>query len=142
MKIMKINLNCGANNEIIAQLNFKQIPVYIYENTRYLLDDLYDGYCQLPLQNEKTYDLFAKHNVQKITQKSNPNLMRELINLFVKNDYMNNGHLVKREIKVNISDDENIQELFEDEDFKHLNEEISKNKDVVEESNVEKDIQN
>jgi hypothetical protein len=126
MKAMIINISYGNNNEITAKLNFDQIPAYVYENARYLVDDICDGYCHLDIPNE-AHDVFSKHGVKKITDSSNPKLMKALRKIFINdNIYVSGKKLENREIEVDVSNDKNIQSLFKDEKFQELNKEFQK----------------
>lgn len=106
------------NNELVATLSFGKVEAHLYENT-YLLDDLYDGYCNLCVSDD-VFDIFYRHNAQKITRELNPKLISVIEKLFT-SSLLYNRLNDETPITVDVSKDKNMRDLFADKEFQKLN---------------------
>ncbi|MDR2737956.1 MAG: hypothetical protein LBB18_03395 [Puniceicoccales bacterium] len=126
---VKISLEYNANTRShIAKLHFGNIVTRVPGDARYLTDDFYDGYCGMEVPSE-VHKIFAKHDLDRLTDASNGEIMRILRKVFVEGDtsvfqkqtkdrIAKNASPHKYEtIKVNVRNDEAIQDLFADDDF-------------------------
>jgi hypothetical protein len=126
---IKISLKYDANTRShVAELHFGNVVARIHGDTRYLTDDFYDGYCGMEVPSG-AHKIFAKHDLDKLTDASNGEIMRILRKVFVEGDTSVFQKQVKNRtaksvsphkyetIEVNVENDEAIQDLFADNDF-------------------------
>jgi hypothetical protein len=126
---VKISLEYDANTRShIAELHFGNMVARVPGNARYLTDDFYDGYCGMEVPS-RAHKVFAKHKLTRLTDASNGEIMRILRKVFVEGDTSVFQKQTKdrtaksvsphkyETIKVNVRNDEAIQDLFADDDF-------------------------
>ncbi|MDR1233170.1 MAG: hypothetical protein LBJ75_02845 [Puniceicoccales bacterium] len=115
--------------------NFNKFPIvsiYLGEfllkvrgDDRHITDYFYDGICDVGVPSNAA-NLFIKHKLYEFTDKSNPTIMSILRKVFIDQD--NSGFKSKklnnRRVKcctVDVSNDQKIQGLLNDPEFKALN---------------------
>jgi hypothetical protein len=127
MSTVKITVRYDENNaRRVADLHFGNVVVHVYGDARYLIDDFRDGYCHIEAPSY-AHKIFAKYNMNKLQDPSNAALMSELRTLFVdENDpLVAIKSINSREIEVDVSQDEDVQNMFVDENFIELQQKLS-----------------
>jgi hypothetical protein len=111
-------------------LHFGKIVAVLSENVDYLGDQLRDGCCYLAVPFE-AQSVFNRHRANSVTQSGNPlifdSLRKSLANpdddFFYSNLDARGVQLLRTE--VDVSHDQNIQDLSADSEFQRLNSEVS-----------------
>jgi hypothetical protein len=109
----------------IVSIHLGKFLLEVRGDDKHITDYFHDGVCDVRIPNDAA-NLFIKHKLYKFTNKSSPAIMSVLRKVFIKQDSSDfkSQKLNNRRIKcytVDISNDQKIQGLLNDPEFKALN---------------------
>jgi hypothetical protein len=141
MKIREITLglDTSESGRTVSIYLGENFALNVRENDRYLKDCLSDGVCSVGVP-KCACDLFAKYELYQITQENNPEVMKVLRSVFLRDNERDfkaeekqiGKRIVKKTAKLKLKNDRTIVELLNDKEFRKLDSsmEVGKRPDV------------